>query len=386
MTNTGVKLKVCVCIDWYLPGTKAGGPVRSVFSIINLLKDKFDFYLITTNTDLGEKQPYKNVAADKLFVVEGVHYYYFSSDKLNQGSLLRLIGEIQPDLVYLNSFWSYNFSISIVRLKNKKQITSPVLLAPRGMLGKGAMGIKSFKKKLFLFITKQFGWYKNITFHATQEQEMRDIRSVFPEANVLIAPNINAGTLRNNTSKKEEGKLKLFYLSRIAKVKNLDFALELLKTIPQKYTIEYDIYGNLEDKEYWEQCLAIVKNLPPNITVNYKKELQFNEVQNTISEYNCLFLPTLNENFGHSIVESLLCGCPVIISDQTPWNDLEMNGAGFALPLNKPEQFTNAIVHYAKMNQTEFSRASKDANKYISSKIDLNTILDQYKKLFNGRT
>ena len=83
-----------------------------------------------------------------------------------------------------------------------------------------------------------------------------------------------------------------------------------------------------EDHEYWSKCIALITQLPKNVVVTYKKELAFNEVQTTISNYHALFLPTLNENFGHSIVESLLSGCPAIISDQTPWDDLEKNNAG----------------------------------------------------------
>ena len=38
--------KILVAIDWYLPGYKAGGPIRSCASIINCLKDDFDFAVL----------------------------------------------------------------------------------------------------------------------------------------------------------------------------------------------------------------------------------------------------------------------------------------------------------------------------------------------------
>jgi glycosyltransferase involved in cell wall biosynthesis len=378
------KPKIAVLIDWYLPGTKAGGPVRSVYSLVSLLKPYFNFYVITTNIDLGETFAYKEINPNTLFLKEDVHYFYFSHDRLNANAVLNLFKEIKPDLIYLNSFWSFNFSINIIRLKNKKHITTPILLAPRGMLGKGALGIKSLKKQVFLTLAKISGWYRNISFHATQQQEERDIRDHFKSARIIIAPNVNSASVKENKSQKGENKLRLFYLSRIASVKNLHFALEILKDIPPDFSVLYDIYGNLEDMEYWQRCQSVIEKLPKNISVTYKRELSFNEVQEVISNYNCLFLPTLNENFGHSIVESLLCGCPVIISDQTPWNDLENYNAGFALSLNDKQKFVNAIVHYAKMNDIEFSKNSKEAIKYISSKIDIQKIVDQYKNLFYG--
>ena len=380
------KLKIAVLIDWYLPGTKAGGPVRSVYSLISLLKSDFEFYIITTNTDLGETKGYPGIETGKLFYKDSVHYYYFDQQHLGNEGLLSLLKEISPDLIYLNSFWSRYFSINIVQLKRSGALTSPVLLAPRGMLGKGALSLKSFKKKLFIALSKMMGWYKGILFHATQEQEKSDVLRWYPAAQVRIAPNVNSGSVLPNKSTKEKNELKLFYLSRIAKVKNIHFALEALKGIPKEFKVVYDLFGNLEDKEYWNSCLEIIRTLPENITVTYKGELQFHEVQSRIAEYHCLLLPTLNENFGHSIVESLLCGCPAIISDQTPWTDLESHDCGFSISLEQKQKFTDAIVQYARMDQAEFSEKSKKAISYISKKIDLERIREQYKSLFYEST
>ena len=377
------KLKIAVFIDWFLPGTKAGGPVRSVYSLMAVLKNYFDFYLITANTDLGENKPYKNIPPNELFEKDGIHYFYFDQTQLNKTNILQLIQSIQPDLIYSNSFWSLPFSINLVRLKHAKQITVPVLLAPRGMLGTGARSLKWFKKDIFILAAKFFGWYKQIVFHATQAQEEADIRKVFPNATVRIAGNINALSSVKNTSDKKQGHLRLFYLSRIAKVKNLHFALQVLKDIPNTCQIDYHIFGNLEDKTYWESCEKIIDQLPANIHVVRENEISFDKIANVIPSFHCLFLPTLNENFGHAIVESLLCGCPVIISDQTPWNDLQNYGAGFAFDLNKPQLFANAIQTYAKLNQEDFNNVSAAAQKYIADKINIHQTVEQYKNLFN---
>lgn len=369
-------------IDWYLPGTKAGGPVRSVFSLINLMQSFFDFYVITTNSDLGSSHPYQNIRSNVLFEKDGVQYYYFSKDQLNQNSLVKVLNTIEPDLIYLNSFWSAHFSVNIVRLKYKKVIQAPVLLAPRGMLGKGALGIKPIKKQIFLLLSKFFTWHKSVAFHATQEQEVKDILKYFPKAKILVAPNVNSGAVCTNSSTKNQNTLSLFFLSRISRVKNLHFALEVLKMIPKTFTVTYDIYGNLEDMEYWQECEQLISMMPPNVKVNYKGELPFDKVSETIKNYNALLMPTLNENYGHSIVESLLCGCLPIISNQTPWNDLDH--AGYSLDLSQPEAFASAINELASLSELEFKKRSELANTYISQKINLTTITQQYNSIFNA--
>lgn len=376
--------KIAVFTQWYLPGTKAGGPVRSIHSLVNLLKDKFHFYVITTNRDLGKNEDYQNIKTDTIFELDGISIFYFSLHNYNAKNVLKLLNEINPSLVYLNSFWGFYFSIRLILMKFFGRIKFPVLLAPRGMLSSGAMSIKSLKKKSYLFIARIFGLYKSIDFHSTQEQETKDIENKFPKSKQFFAPNLNVLPVAKNISSKEKNSIKLFYLSRISPVKNLLFAIEILKHISPHYKIEYSIYGNLEDNEYWKQCETEISKLQKNISVKYKGELPFHQIQSQLLNEQVLFLPTLNENFGHSIVESLLCGCPAIISNQTPWNDLEKNNVGFSLPLENKNSFVIAIEHYAKMNQDEFSIISLQANAYIQSKINLTHTRQLYEEMFYG--
>lgn len=380
------KPKIAILIDWYIPGTKAGGPVRSIFSLCEILKSEFDICIFTSNHDLGSTKSYEGIKADEMFERDGIKYIYFSSDQSVSERIIQKVNEFSPSIIYLNSFWSYPFSISIVRAKQQKRIQAPVLLAPRGMLGSGALSLKSFKKQLYLFYARVSGVYHHITFHASNEQEKNAILKQFPRSKIFTVPNINSGKTLEHQRKKEKGELNLFYLSRIARVKNLHFALNILTQIPSSLKITYDIYGNQEDAEYWNECMAIIQKLPENVQVNYKKELSFTEVQKVISEYHALFLPTLNENFGHSIVESLLSGCSVICSDQTPWNDMEKHHAGFAISLQDEAGFKRAITLLAEEDQNEFNGRSKEAINYISSKLDLVRNTGLYKKMFNGTT
>jgi glycosyltransferase involved in cell wall biosynthesis len=369
-------------MDWYLPGTKAGGPVRSIFSLIELLKADFDFFILTTNTDLGSDTPYDGIPTEKFLFRDQVQYFYFERKTLKQAVIRKTLAEIGPDLIYVNSFWSWPFSINLVR-RIQSYGNPPVLLAPRGMLGKGALGIKSLKKRAFLNIAKASGWYRNVIFHATQEQERSDILKELPGADIFLAPNVNAGIPRKNLSFKIKGELRLFFLSRISPVKNLRQALEILAALPPGIRVVYDIFGNMEDKAYWEECQRSATRMRPDVSFTYRGELPFDKVQETIASYHALLLPTLNENYGHAIVESLLSGCPVIISDQTPWTDVHPADAGYALSLSNNNAFVNAIVEMAELDQSEFERRSASAINYISRKIDLPRIMAQYKTMFN---
>lgn len=377
-----MKLKVVILIDWFLPGDKAGGPVRSVYSLIKALQDKIEFYVITMNTDIFSDKEY-SIIPNEWTKYEDMDVYYFSKQNFNIRNLIKVISEKQPNVLYINSFWSFKFSILPLLLKKFNKISIPILLAPRGMLESGALNIKSFKKKWFLVASKWIGLHKGILFQATSEDEKKAILKLFPNNPTVVISNLSFINHAFQEISKEKGILKLFYLSRISIKKNLHFAIQILSkiSIPVSYKIEYHIYGNKEEKEYFRHCKELAKQLPSNIEYVYKGVLNFQEVPNTIHHYHALFLPTKTENFGHVIVETLRCGRPVIISNRTPWNDINEHLCGYALEL-KEEKFIEAIDKMLEMDNAEFQRMCVNAKTYIEQKLNKEFIISEYLKLF----
>ena len=93
-------------------------------------------------------------------------------------------------------------------------------------------------------------------------------------------------------------------------------------------------------------------------------------------------MPTKNENFGHAIVEAMQCGVVPIVSDQTPWNDLEEYNAGFSLNLENQQHFKDAINKLLVLSENDFQCMSINVQKYIKSKINNKNVTAQYIKMF----
>lgn len=376
------KLKVLILIDWFLPGNKAGGPVKSIYSLVKSLSHQIDFYVVTFNTDILSEKQY-NVQANCWTKCNGIDIYYFSHKNFSFRSLVKVLHSVNPDILYINSFWSYRCSILPLVLKKIRKINYPIILSPRGMLISGALEIKSFKKKIFLWLSKILGLHHSIIFHSTSIEEFNSIKRLFPHQKIFNIPNLSYIQYDYQSITKSIGQLRLFFLSRISPIKNLDFAIKILNTLSltSDQKIEMDIYGNNEDKEYFKYCKDLMKNLPENIIVKYKGTLSFEEVGKVIPQYHALFLPTKNENFGHSIVETMMCERPVLISDQTPWNDVEQYQAGFALPLNE-DLFKDKIIQLLQLNNKDFQTMCKNARNYIQQKLDTQKIISEYIKMF----
>jgi glycosyltransferase involved in cell wall biosynthesis len=142
-------------------------------------------------------------------------------------------------------------------------------------------------------------------------------------------------------------------------MKNLDGALRMLGMV--RTPMSLDIYGTQESAEYWGECERVMQGLPPHITVTYHGAVPPDEVICVMSSYDVFFLPTLGENFGHVILEALLAGCPVLISDRTPWRQLCEKRAGYELSLDGPRAFVEALERFAGMSDVQFQEWSDGA-------------------------
>ena len=200
----------------------------------------------------------------------------------------------------------------------------------------------------------------------------------------MIAPNIppavHAADELSPKAKKTKGSLKIIFLSRISKMKNLAGALKMLGGLNGE--IQFNIYGPMEDKAYWAECQKIISALPENIKVRYYASVEHNKVGAVMREHDLFFFPTLGENFGHVILEAFVAGCPVLLSDQTPWRDLEEKGLGWDLPLEQPEMFQAVLQKCIDRNNEEQMKFSECVQRYGRQVLENEGVVEQNRQLF----
>ena len=100
-------------------------------------------------------------------------------------------------------------------------------------------------------------------------------------------------------------------------------------------------------------------------------------------QYDFTILPTLNENYGHAIVESWSAGCPVILSDNTPWRNLEQQNLGWDINLSRPEQFTRAIDKCVDIDNNEYNKMSNACFIFAQQVVNNDKAVQQNIELFN---
>lgn len=344
-------LKIVAFSGYYLPGYKGGGPIKTISNLVASTSDVVEYYIVTKDRDLGDLSPYANVVPNSWSFLESAKVFYSSPGVLGLSRAWFKVLRSDYDVVYLNSFFSLHFSF--IPLFLAKLRGHQVVLGPRGEFSSGALSLKARKKESFIRLFKLLRLHKGVVFQASTEFERNDIHRVLgDDVDVFVAEDIGLLEAPGVMPPKATDKLKIVFISRVSPMKNLLYALESLKNV--KAPVSYNIYGPLEDADYWQQCLNAISELPPNVDVSHKGELTPDQVVPTLSQYDMFFMPTQGENYGHVIAEALCAGLPVLISDQTPWRDLEAQGIGWDLPLDDNAAFIKAIEQAHAMSADDY--------------------------------
>ena len=380
-----MRSKILLVVGYYLPSFH-GGISKTIQNLLSETADKFDYEIITRDRDKKKDPPYNSIKSNKWNNVKNVYIYYANENTFSFKKILEIISQKKYNIIHLNSLFDL-FSIKFLILFRFKKIKNcRIILSPRGEFGEASFRIRKLKKIIYLYIMKKFGFFNNLFWHASTKLEQNEIKYFFKDENIkcLIANDISTNVKISNyiSEKKKNIKKNIVFLSSISPEKNLLYALDIMKNV--KTEIEFDIWGPIKDKKYWNQCKKIMKTLPKNIELKYLGFLEEKDVLSVLSRYDLMFLPTGGENFGHVISEALSVGTKVLISNKTQWQNLEQNNLGWDFDLKQSKKFINILENEDKImlsnNKKVRIKVIENFNSYYP-KLD---IINDNIKLYNG--
>lgn len=383
-----VKPKILVFCDYYLPGYKSGGGMRTIVNMVERLHPEFDFRVVTRDHDgCDDFESYKTVNINEWNDLENAKVFFLPKNRVKISAVNRLIKDVQPNAIYLNSYFS-TLAIFVLTLKKMGKMPNiEVILAPCGELSEGSLSLKRLKKKTFRTLASAFSIYSDLIWKASSEFEVIEIESAKGKGGkTFIAPDLPSKAIlpnyeQNNKRRKKAGELRLVFMSRVSAKKNLMWFLEIL--LQTKENIQFDIIGPNEDESYWERCLAVINLFPDNIKCKYLGSIPNNIVIESIINYDFFVLPTLSENFGHVFLEALSAGCPLITTNNTPWLKLEEKNIGWDLALENRNEWHNILKKCVAMDNTEYQNMSVASRKFAVDFLADKDIEEATRKVLN---
>lgn len=383
---------VNLIIPSFYPAVSFGGPIFSTLHT-SLELSKLDNVIInvsTTNTNLTSRLDVDTNR--KVKFSDDFYVRYYNETKLNIISLslfLNVWRDIKySDIVHIQSIFSTSTLISLFYAKLLKK---PIVLSPRGSLGGWCIDNGSkFKNIWCIFLLRPL--VKNITWHATAEQEKDEILSIYPYSNVSIVPNgIEFEKFQNSTNiscKKYMEKFTgrecspekiIVSMGRLEKKKGFDILInsfqKVLKLFPNSVLL---IAGPDEGEK--KSLIDQIERLKLEDSVFLIGAISGQDKIDFLANANLFCLPSHNENFGNVYVESLAAGTPIVASTNTPWSEVEKADCGKWVD-NSVEATSQAILEMLGKNRVMMRVNSKK----IAEKYDWKNVAFQFKDVFERK-
>jgi glycosyltransferase involved in cell wall biosynthesis len=179
-------------------------------------------------------------------------------------------------------------------------------------------------KKLlyFQFFERRFA-RRAATLHATAPLEEAELRRLFPTLALRVIPNACdsekwyseqvAGAVWRERHGITPDEFVLAHVGRIHPKKNLDFLVDVAARLPATGRWRLVFYGPTAAKDRPYRT-SLADRFPPGRLVIADGAGDTGETRAAYSGADILVFPSLHENFGNALVESLLCGTPVMSS------------------------------------------------------------------------
>jgi len=380
-----VNRPIILCfVAFYVPGYRSGGPVRTIANFVDHLGGEFDIRVVTRDRDALDTESYPDVAVDAWNTVGKAQVFYASPRTTTLRGITRLLRETPHDLLYVNSFFAFEFTtLPLLARWFRMAPIKPCVIAPRGQFSAGAIALKAWKKRLFLWFSNRLGLYQGLLWQASSEFEVIDIKREFgvSRGRITVAPDLApcAAVAERESQDRGLGPLRIVFLSRISPKKNLDYLLQALLRV--RPPVQLTIVGPISEPDYWEQCQDIMAELPFTVTAKYLGEVTPPDVLHTFARFDLFAFPTRGENYGHVVLEALMAGTPVLISDQTLWRGSD-DGAVETLPLADVGGWVAAIERWASFDEAALRRRRQAAFRYARNYLEGSGAVDQNRRLF----
>lgn len=372
--------RVLIIYRSYFPSTSHLGPATAIRNLAANMAADYDFHILTLNHEFTTGEPlfadpaHREKHGDALveYVPRGV------------AGLRILVQRLRDDFDVVDIQCAFDPLLAIPALVLCRLGHAPrsrIFHTPHGIFMDVIMAAGRAKKTLFCRLADALGIYRRVTHLAGSPGEETDIRRRHrsPQTVRVMSQFVEASATPPAPRQKPAGRLVMAFVGRVTEQKNLLFALDTLRQLP--FPSSLDIFGEVGDTDYARQCIAASKAADSRCRVTFLGNLAKDELFARLPHYDLLLHPTLGENFGHSIVEALALGVPVLISDRSPWTDVADHHAGWALPLSQQAAFIEKLSAVHAMG-AEWDALSSGALAYYAHTFDPQKTAARYREAY----
>lgn len=276
--------------------------------------------LATEDWHNGDKRLWQGAPVE-VFNVAGPRSYGYAP------KLFCALKSLNADIVHLHGLWMYPSKA----VADWSRLTGrPYVLSPHGMLSPVALSFSPTKKWIAGILFAERVLRHAACFHGTSAQECNDIRQRICSVPVMCVPNgirvMSAGPFPRPSGRMRE----VLHLGRLHPIKGTQRLIDAWARVETEFPDWVLRIVGPSEMGYGEalQSRVVEKRLS---RVFFDGPLYGEAKRRAYQAADLFVLPTLNENFGLVVGESLAEGTPVICTRGAPWQGLEEYGCGWLI-------------------------------------------------------
>jgi glycosyltransferase involved in cell wall biosynthesis len=237
------------------------------------------------------------------------------------------------DVVHHHALWLRTLHYAHLRARQGAKL----VVSPRGMMGPWAWQHRRWRKQLSRFVIHPGALEAVDGWHATSEQEAQEIRGLGFTQPICVAANGVAAPAAN-----ELAAARAHWLAACPAAAERPVALFYSRFHAKKRVLELiDLWGRHGPRDWLLLLVGIPQDYTPDqlerhaATVAPSGSIVAFDGRDHPPPYavaSLFLLPSHNENFGLVIAEAMASSIPVVVTDATPWTELNRIAAGWCVP------------------------------------------------------
>lgn len=286
----------------------------------------------------------------------------------------------ETDILHL-SMLTYPASF-VTGVLNRYSWQRPVVWSVHGELDPPMLERSPMRKKVVLWIIRNFIQVCNIVFHSTCDTETSYIRTVFGSlAQIVQIPNYMK--LPERLAGREKGNY-LLYIGRIDPKKGLENLFRAL-SLSESFTTGSHVLKVAGDNNhaYGETLINLRDELGLTDRIEFVGHKAGLEKEVLLAEATFLLMPSHTENFGIVVIEALAQGTPALASTGTPWEILKEKEAGFWVS-NEEAARATAIDQILRMTKEELAIMAEHGLKLVQEDFDIDKNIHHWESLYDS--
>jgi glycosyltransferase involved in cell wall biosynthesis len=316
---------------------KFGGPGNLIGLIRSLTNYGIDTTLLTTNADSPGRL---DVPLNRVVMKDGAAHIFHNVWTIGgryglAPSMMRTLRRTMRSYDLVHIHWLYNFSC-IAAARAALAAGVPFVVQPHGSLDPHLRRKNQLIKRTYMATLGRplLRSAAAIIFTAPQERFLAAYAPKRPEW--VVAAGVDSARFEHlpprGTFRKAfpdvDGPFLLF-LGRLSPQKGLDLLLGAFERIVRARTDLWLVVAGPDHRGYAAQIRSLARRLGVEQRVLFPGMLSHELKLAAFTDAELFVLPSYAENFGVVITEALLCGLPVVISDQVNIHQ-ELSAAGVA--------------------------------------------------------